>query len=115
MAYRRKAKQEHAAPSAWAHLTAAQSELMDATVLDVLTRREGQRTEVALHTGQVLQVYNIHFGYDLGATFAYVHTNDNPHREGMDPSALFFTDQVVSIIDPESGELLFEAKTPYVK
>ena len=55
--------------------------------------------------GSVLIVHNIAFGYDAGDEHAHVSTNVSPRVDGT-IFDFFFTDAVISLIDPENGRVL---------
>ena len=78
-------------PSAW-----------DLDVLEVLEARDGIPTEVRLVDNSTLIVHNVAIGYDSGDEHAHVSTNISPEVDGT-TFDFFFTDNVVSLINPENG------------
>jgi hypothetical protein len=85
-----------------------QPEPVDQGLIDLFNGRDGERSEVVLRDGRRLGVFNIAWGYDLGDVFAHVTTNVSPFVDGM-PMDFFFTEDVVSVLDPRSGEVLYLA------
>jgi hypothetical protein len=82
----------------------------DAAVLKILSKREGEATDVTLSSGQVMCVFNIAWGYDLGDPVAHVTANISPPPEEKHAAGFFFTDEVVRIVDPETGVAWFDAE-----
>lgn len=74
-------------------------------VLQVLAAREGAATEVHLVDNSALIVHNIAIGYDARDEHAHVSTNVSPEVEGT-TFDFFFTDAVVSLVNPETGSTL---------
>ncbi|GAA4923283.1 hypothetical protein HD597_000384 [Nonomuraea thailandensis] len=77
----------------------------DQAILRLLQDRDGVATEVTLHDGTSLTVFNIAWGYDMGDVYAHVTTNISPDVEGACID-FFFTDAVRVIADPASGAVL---------
>ena len=63
-------------------------------------------TEVRLRDGQLLQVFNIAWGYDDGTEWAHMTTNISPAIDGQAVD-FFFTNDVMQITDPGTGVQLF--------
>lgn len=79
----------------------------DGDLVALFQSRDGQATEVVLRDGQRLIVFNIAWGYDIADEYAHVTTNVSPDVEGATID-FFFNDDVVKVIDPGSGAILFE-------
>jgi len=79
---------------------------LDTEIIDLLRSRDSQPTEVHLRDGQILTVFDIAWGYDIGDQYAHVTSNVSPSVEGRSID-LFFTTEIEQIIDPESGTALF--------
>jgi hypothetical protein len=78
----------------------------DGRLIDLLRRRDGQRTLVELQDGRHLRVTNIAWGYDMGDEYAHVTTNASPQIEG-EPMELFSTKEVRRVLDPEGHQVLW--------
>ncbi|MFI5781576.1 hypothetical protein [Nocardia sp. NPDC051570] len=76
----------------------------DRTILRLLRDRDrdGVPSEVVLHDGSRLLIFNISWGYDPHAASAQVTTNISPAMGGA-PVDVFTTAAVVAINDPETG------------
>ena len=79
----------------------------DESLLEVLRMRDREASEVVLRDGKKLTVFNIAWGYDMGDEFAHVTSNISPEVDNADID-FFFTNQVVRIVDPENGAILFD-------
>lgn len=77
----------------------------DRDLIDLLVRRDGDRTAIVLRSGLRLSVLNIAWGYDEGDTHAHVTTNISPNKDG-ESIDLFVTDQVLAIED-NAGEIIY--------
>lgn len=77
----------------------------DDEVINLLVERDGIATTVALRNGLGLTVHNIAWGYDIGDEYAHVTSNISPDVEGASVD-FFFTNEIESISDPESGKTL---------
>ena len=77
----------------------------DARIVELLVSRDGLPTLVSLENGAAITVYNIAWGYDIGDEYAHVTTNVSPEVEGTSIH-LFFTNEIRSMSDPNSGETL---------
>ena len=82
---------------------------LDKALIDLLRERDSQRTIVMLKDGQRLEVLNIAWGYDVGDKYAHVSTNISPSLTGL-PFDFFFTSEVRTVLDPETGAQLWEAR-----
>lgn len=71
----------------------------DELVIDLLSSRDGQLTEVFLRDGRLYRVFNIAWGYDMGDEYAHVTSNISPSVEG-EPVDLFRTSEIAIIRDP---------------
>ncbi|MBN2730513.1 MAG: hypothetical protein JXR53_14915 [Bacteroidales bacterium] len=78
----------------------------DKDVITALVRRDEVKTMVVLENGQSLEVHNITYNYDDGDDFAYITTNISP--EIGNSFDFFYTNEIIRIIDPEDGTVLFE-------
>jgi hypothetical protein len=75
-------------------------------VVPLFRERDGQETKVLLSGARTLRVFNIAWGQDLGDDFEHITSNISPWiDESID---IFFTDEIASVVDPASGELLWE-------
>jgi hypothetical protein len=52
-------------------------------------------------------IFNIAWGYDIGNEFSHVTTNVSPDVGGAEID-FFFTEDVASVVDPETGVVLFQ-------
>jgi len=77
-------------------------------IVPLLQARDGRNTALKLSGQRALEVYNIAWGEDLGDDFDHLTTNISPEVDGATVD-LFFTDEVVSVIDPANGAVLWEA------
>lgn len=84
-------------------------EPVDQGLIELFVGRDGEALEVVLRDGQRLGVLNIAWGYDLGDVFAHVTTNVSPFVDGR-PIDFFFTEDVVTVLDSRSGEVLYQAR-----
>jgi hypothetical protein len=75
-------------------------------IVPLLQSRDGEETLVILSQDRRLIVFDIAWGEDLGDDFEHITTNISPGVEGA-VIDLFFTDEVVSIVDPKGGETLW--------
>lgn len=78
----------------------------DREIINILVRRDEVKTTVVLENEQSLEVHNITYNYDDGDDFAYITTNISP--ETGNSFDFFYTNEIVRIIDPEDGTVLFE-------
>ncbi|GAA0937251.1 hypothetical protein GCM10009554_25380 [Kribbella koreensis] len=85
-----------------------QPEPVDEALIELFNGRDGELSEVVLRDGQRLRVLNIAWGYDLGDEYAHVTTNISPFVDGM-PIEFFFTEDVVRVVEPRTGEVLYRA------
>ncbi len=86
--------------------------------LDILKSHDGVLVEVLLKSGQLLQVWNVAWGYDIGDKVAHITSNCSPSIDGkylgdefMDgekPIDLFWADEIVRMTDPDSGAVWYE-------
>lgn len=81
-------------------------EPLDETLVDLLAARDGLETVVELDDSRRLRVLNIAWGYDSGDHYAHVTTNISPSAAGREPD-FFFTNEVVSVEDADSGQLVW--------
>ena len=79
----------------------------DHTILRLLRDRDrdGMPSEVVLHDGSRMLIFNISWGYCPDAGSAQITTNISPNIGGM-PVDTFATSAVVAINDPETGHPL---------
>lgn len=75
----------------------------DKRLIDLLRARDARHTRLELEGGRAIDVWNIAWGYDDGADFAHVTTNISPARPDCRPD-VFYTNQVVRVVDVESGK-----------
>lgn len=80
-------------------------ESRDLAIVALLEQRDGSLTEVRLHDGRCLAVWDVAIGYDAGDAWAHVTTNVSPGAPGA-ALDFFFTSDVESIWAPESGRRL---------
>jgi hypothetical protein len=88
-------------------MTGKQPPPRDEALLALLQERDGRPSEVALRDGRRLMIFNIAWGYDMGDVFAHVTTNVSPAVGGAEID-FFFTEDVTSVVDPETGMALFQ-------
>jgi len=62
---------------------------------------------VLLSGNRTLPVFNLAWGKDIGDAFEHLTANISPGLDGA-AADLFFTDEVVSVVDPETGRMLWE-------
>ena len=82
----------------------------DARIIQVLADRAGTPTHVHLADGQVLNVLNVAWGYDMDDPYAHVSTNISPSVDDLEsfPFEFFFTYSVIRVSDPKDGTTLFK-------
>jgi hypothetical protein len=84
-------------------------------VVPLLQGRDGSKTKVELSGRRTLDVLNIAWGEDIGDDYEHITSNISPSADGR-PFDLFFTDEIVRIMDPVSGAVLWETDgTPKVR
>lgn len=76
----------------------------------VLSLRDEQTTVVILDTGAVVEVNDIVWGRDTGDDVDHVTANISPPIPDR-PIHFFFTNQVVRVIDPVTGDVLFFSRS----
>ncbi|MEO6215990.1 MAG: hypothetical protein ABIO86_08170 [Sphingomonas sp.] len=76
-------------------------------IVPLLCSRDGRRTDVLLSGNRTLPVFNIAWGEDMGDEFEHLTSNNSPFVDGADAD-LFFTDEVVRVVDPETGVTMWE-------
>jgi hypothetical protein len=79
---------------------------LDEDLVKLLHDRDGLETVVMLQDGRRLVVYDIAWGYDIGDQWAHVTTNISPGRVGVAVD-LFWTSEVVSVIDPGTDRKIY--------
>ena len=79
------------------------------TIVKILENRCGQSTMVYLEDGQILNVNDIVYGYDLGEDFAHITTNISPPVDGIEID-FFYVNQVIKIEDSEVGKIIYARK-----
>ena len=77
------------------------------TIVKILEKRCGLETIVTLDTNQVLSVWDIAWGYDLGAEFAQITTNCSPPRDEL-PIDSFHANEVIRLFDPETNAAIWQ-------
>ena len=82
---------------------------LDADIINLLAAREGVATRVYIENGSAYTVFNIAWGYDMGASFAHVTTNISPEVT-VAPIDFFCTADIVQIRDDLSDAILFESR-----
>ncbi len=82
----------------------------DTRIVQLLADRDGTPTRVHLVDGQVLEVLNVAWGYDMDDPYAHVSTNVSPSVDDSHsfPFEFFFTYSVSRISDPQNGTTLFK-------
>lgn len=60
-----------------------------------------------LSDNRALTVLNVAWGEDMGDDFEHLTSNVSPWVDGTSID-LFFTDEIVKIVDPESGAVMWE-------
>lgn len=61
-----------------------------------------------LSKARTLAVFNVAWGDDLDDAFEHITSNISPSAEGASID-LFFTDEIAGIVDPATGQTLWEA------
>jgi len=74
--------------------------------LQLLRARSGVRTDVTLTDGRTVPVWNVAWGRDIGDDYDHVTTNISPAPPTEDQVDFFYTDEIMVIVDPESGTVL---------
>lgn len=77
----------------------------DDAIIRLLRDRDGVASEVVLHDGTELTVFNIAWGYDMGDEYAHVTTNISPDVDGASID-VFSTESVEKIVDPDTRAVL---------
>jgi hypothetical protein len=77
----------------------------DKKLIRILTARDATLTKVELRNSQILDVWNIAWGYDMSDDFAHVTTNISPEQDGYSIE-FFFTTDVVKVVDPAKSVVL---------
>lgn len=80
---------------------------VDDDLINFLAQRDGVTTEVVLRDDRRLSVVNIAWGYDEGDAHAHVTTNVSPSVPDASVD-FFFTNEVVTVVDPLTGDVLLE-------
>lgn len=84
-------------------------------IAPLLTARDGQKTRVELSGPRSVEVFNIAWGDDIGDDYEHITSNISPTIDGSTID-LFFTDEVVRIVDPSIGAVLWETDgTPNIR
>jgi hypothetical protein len=76
-------------------------------IVPILCSRDGLPTEVLLSGDRSLTVLNIAWGEDIGDDYEHLTSNVSPTVDGGSID-LFFTDEVLQVLDPQSGAILWE-------
>jgi hypothetical protein len=79
------------------------------TIVKILERRNGTSTIVMLDDGREPYVKDLTWGFDKGDGFAHITTKISPPRGEISPD-FFFANEVTKIIDPDTGESIYEVK-----
>ena len=79
----------------------------DGTLIEILTKRDGQDAVAKLEDGRCLNMWNIAWGYDTGDEFAHITTNISPPDEAHDAD-FFFTSELAALIDPETDAMIYQ-------
>ena len=82
---------------------------LGAQIIEILRKRDGQRTDVEMISGERFSVFNIAWGRDFGEDWEHVSTNISPSVRG-ESFDFFFTSEVARLVDPESQHVLWERK-----
>ena len=77
-------------------------------IVPLLRGRDGLSTRVELAEQRVLDVFNIAWGTDMADDFEHITSNISPTVGGATVD-LFFTDEVIRIVDPDLGTILWES------
>jgi hypothetical protein len=73
----------------------------------VLQERCGRWTVVELTENRTFRVFDIAWGRDMGDEFDHITTNTSPGPKEPHAIDFFFTSDVLRIVDPETGAVLF--------
>jgi hypothetical protein len=79
----------------------------DEALLAMFLERVGSPSRVVLRDGNILTVFNIAWGYDVGDEYSHVTSSVSPAVEGS-AVHLFFTNDVDHVLDPASDVILFD-------
>ena len=74
----------------------------------ILQERSGRWTLVELTGNRSFRVFDVAWGRDMGDEFDHITTNISPGPKEPHSLDFFFTSDVLKIIDPESGDVLFQ-------
>ena len=77
----------------------------------ILESRDGRASIVELASGERLKVHNIAWGRDMGEDWEHITTNVSPDVPG-ESIDWFLTSDVVRVIDPTNGSLLWSGLGP---
>ncbi|QIL90515.1 hypothetical protein GNX18_12670 [Microbulbifer sp. SH-1] len=79
-------------------------------IVKMLEKRCGQLTLVHLENGELLNVNDIAWGYDMGDDFAHITTNISPPQEGVEVN-FFYVNEVSKLLDPGTGKTIHEPES----
>ena len=80
-------------------------------VSEILQSRCGELTVGVLQDGRRLQIHNVAWGRDMGATCDHITTNISPAPSEACPVDFFHTSEVLRLED-SSGGVLYEHRGP---
>jgi hypothetical protein len=69
----------------------------DKSIIDFLKDRNGLETKVELKNGNLISIWNITWGYDIGDHFAHITTNISPKIDNASVD-FFFTNEINKIL-----------------
>jgi hypothetical protein len=78
----------------------------DTSLVNLLNSRRDIATLVHIRDGRLLEVFDIAWGYDPGEAEALITTNCSPPRPDR-PIDLIHSHEIMSVVDPVSGAVLF--------
>ncbi len=84
-------------------------------IVPLIMARDGKPTMVELSGDRSLTVFNIAWGEDLGDAYEHLTANASPFVGDAAPD-MFFTDEVATLVDPNTGAVLWRTDgTPNVR
>ena len=76
-------------------------------VSEILQARCGKLTVATLDGKRRLEIHNVAWGRDMGATCDHITTNISPAPQGLHTVDFFHSSEVVSLEASESGAMLY--------
>lgn len=76
----------------------------DEYIIELLKKRNGIKTTIELDNGDVIVIWNIAWGYDIGDEYAHITTNISPDVENSTID-FFFTNEIKKLYDSTGHEI----------